>query len=130
SQVIGLVDIFEAMTHSRSYKGPEQPHIAIRTIIEDFKDGFDSHIIKALVDNIGIYPVGTWVRLDTDEIALVIDTNSGSPLSPKVNILYDNRKERLQEPRTVDLSRQSNIHITGPLEKDIEHSIKKSLLSG
>jgi len=129
SQIIGLVDTFEALTHPRPYRAAQEPHSAMRIVIEELKDSFDSSIIKALVDNIGIYPVGTWARLDTDEIALVIDINSGSPLSPKVNILFDKLGERLPESRTVDLSKQSNIHITGPLEEDAMYRIKKSLLS-
>ncbi|NQT90561.1 MAG: HD domain-containing protein [Candidatus Omnitrophica bacterium] len=127
SQIIGIVDTFEAMTHPRSYKRVLEPHSAIRKVIEDLKDMFDSHIIKALVDNIGVYPVGTWVRLDTEEIGLVIDVNSGFPLSPKVNILFNEKAEKLQEPRTVDLSKQKNIHIKNPLEEEVRLKIKEIL---
>lgn len=127
SQIIGLADSFEAMTHSRAYKKPLEPHSAIRKIIEELKGMFDSNIIKALIDNIGIYPVGTWVRLDTDEIGLVIDVNSGIALSPKVNILFNKNEEPLPEPRTVDLSKQKNIHIKNPLEEEVERRLKEAL---
>lgn len=128
SQIIGLVDTFEAITHPRAYKKPLEPHSAIRKIIDELKERFDSGIIKALIDNIGIYPVGTWVRLDTEEIGLVIDINSGFSLSPKVNILFSKEGELLSGPRTVDLSRQKNIHIKSPLEKEMEHRLKETFL--
>jgi len=128
SQIVGLVDTFEALTHQRPYRAKQQPHSAIRVIIEELKDSFDSSIIKALIDNVGIYPVGTWVRLDTDEIALVIKENQASPLSPKVNVLFSNIGEKLPESRTVDLSKQSKIHITAPLEEEAICCIKESLM--
>lgn len=127
SQIVGLADSFEAMTHSRAYKKPLEPHSAIRKIIEELKGMFDTSIIKALIDNIGIYPAGTWVRLDTDEIGLVIDINPGITLSPKVNILFNKNEEPLLEPRTVDLSKQKNIRIKNPLEEEVERRLKEAL---
>lgn len=120
SQIIGLADTFEAMTHPRAYKKAQEPHYVIRKIIEELKSKFNPGIIKALIDNIGIYPAGTLVRLDTKEIGLVIDANAGFPLSPNVNMLFDKDAKRLVEPRIVDLSKQTNIHIIAPLESDIK----------
>ncbi|MFH1867947.1 MAG: HD domain-containing phosphohydrolase [Candidatus Omnitrophota bacterium] len=127
SQIIGLADTFEAMTHFRAYKQAQEPHLAMRIIIEELKGKYHSKIIKALIDNIGIYPAGTFVRLDTEEIGLVIDVNPGSPLSPKVNIIFDKNIERLPEARTVDLSKQTNIHITNPLREEARQSLKERL---
>jgi len=129
SQIIGLVDTFEAMTHPRAYRKQQEPHTAIHTIIEELKGAFDSRITKALIDNIGIYPVGTWVRLDTEEIGLVIDVNSGFPLSPKVSILFNKNAERLLESRTIDLSKQANIRIAGPLEEEVKNRFKEAFFS-
>jgi HD-GYP domain-containing protein (c-di-GMP phosphodiesterase class II) len=130
SQIIGLVDTFEAMTHPRRYKAAQEPYSVIRTIIEELKGEFSSHIIKAMVDNIGIYPVGTWVRLDTEEIGFVIDVNAGSPLSPKINILLSSDEEKLAEPRTVDLTKCTNIQIRNPLEEEARHRIREVLQQG
>ena len=124
-QIIGLADTLEAMTHPRPYKSSLNPHTAIKKIIEEMKDSFHQSIIKILVDNIGIYPIGTWVWMDTNEIALVVDTNPGSPLSPKVNIMLNGNIELLPRPRSVDLSKQTNINITGPLGDDQKLSVKK-----
>ena len=110
AQIIGLADTLEAMTHPRPYKSALQPYLAIKNIIENMKTSFSQSIIKALVDNIGIYPPGTWVWLDTKEIGLVIDINSGSPLSPKLNIMFDENLERLSCSRVVDLSKQTGIN--------------------
>lgn len=127
AQIIGLADIFEAMTHPRPYRSAIEPHRAVHAIIEEAKDDFDSRIIKALIDNIGIYPAGTFVRLDTGEAGLVIDVNPGSPLSPKVNILLGKDGERLAEPRTADLTKQTSVHIEAPLDHRAQQRLKESL---
>ncbi|GEM_PF-1626846 len=127
AQIIGLVDTLEAMTHPRPYKSTLQPCLAIKNIIEQMKTSFGQSIIKALVDNIGVYPPGTWVRLDTKEIGLVIDVTPGSPLSPKLNIMFNENIERLPCPRIVDLSKQTNIYISAPLEEADKGRLKKAL---
>ena len=127
AQIVGLADALEAMTHPRPYKAALQPHAAITVIIEAMNSCFSQSIVKVLVDNIGVYPVGTWVWLDTREIGLVIDANSGSPLSPKLNIMFDDCMQRLPRARIVDLSKQTNLHIKGPLEEKDKSRFKDAL---
>jgi len=127
AQIIGLADVLEAMTHPRPYKAALQPHAAITVIIEAMNSCFSQSIVKVLVDNIGVYPVGTWVWLDTREIGLVIDVNSGLPLSPKLNIMFDDCMQRLPRTRIVDLSKQTNLHIKGPLEEKDKSRFKDAL---
>jgi HD-GYP domain-containing protein (c-di-GMP phosphodiesterase class II) len=129
AQIIGLADVLEAMTHPRAYKSAMQPHTAVRSIIENMKAHFSQPVIKALVDNIGLYPPGTWVILDTDEIGLVIDTNYGSPLSPKVSIMFDSDMKRFSQTRIYDLSKKTNIHIVGPIEDEKKCKFKKKITS-
>ena len=126
AQIIGLADALEAMTHPRVYKSAMQPHAAVRSIIENMKYHFSQPVIKALVDNMGLYPPGTWVILDTDETGLVIDTNSGSPLSPKVSIMFDSNMKRFAQARIYDLSKKTNIHIVCPIEDEEKYKFKKN----
>ena len=128
AQIIGIADVFEAMTHPRPYKDVMEPHAAMCSIIEDLKGDFNSSIIKAFVDNIGIYPVSSWVRLNTKEIALVIDTNSGFPLNPKVKVILDEKHQRLQNPRIVDLSKQSELSIENLLDNQTQDTLRSKLL--
>ena len=127
AQIIGIADVFEAMTHPRPYKDIMEPHTAICSIIEDLKGDFNSSIIKALVDNIGIYPVSSWVKLNTKEIALVIDTNSGFPLNPKVKVILDENHQRLQNPRIVDLSKQSEVSVENLIDNETQETLRGKL---
>ena len=127
-QVLGICDTFEAITHSRPYKSAQEPHKAVCTIIEELKDDFDSRVIKALVDNIGIYPVGSWVKLNTGEIAFVIDVKSGFPLCPKVNVVINRNGDKLAEPKTIDLSKQPEVSIDVLLDEATRELLKETFL--
>ena len=127
AQVIGIADVFEAMTHPRPYKDVMEPHAAICSIIEDLKGDFNGSIIKALVDNIGIYPVSSWVRLNTKEIALVIDINSGFPMNPKVKVILDENYQKLSDARIVDLSKQSELFIENLFDKQTQDTLRSKL---
>jgi hypothetical protein len=53
----------------------------------------------------GIFPIGSLVRLYNDLLAVVVESRIKSPLQPKVRIIYDIRKNLNLAPRDVDLSR-------------------------
>lgn len=116
SQVISLADIYEAMTHSRPYRRAKAPHQAVGEIIDKEALSFHSDVIKPFVNNIGIYPVGSWVRLSTGEIGVVIETNKGYPLRPKVNIMFNHSGERLRGAKVIDFISESHFYIDGPVD--------------
>ena len=62
-----------------------------------------------------MFPPGTVVRLNTEEIGRVIAVNRNHPLRPRVEIMADARGQRLPAPKTIDLSDSPFIYITGPV---------------
>ncbi len=116
AQIIGLADVYEAITHPRSYRSGKLPHEGIKELIEKESDNFQAKIIKSLIDNIGIYPIGSWVRLTNGEIGLVVSINKGYPLRPKINILFDTKSEKLAETKSIDLLNEPHLHIESPVD--------------
>jgi HD-GYP domain-containing protein (c-di-GMP phosphodiesterase class II) len=110
SQIVGLVDVYEAMIHRRPYRSKFTLSQAISKIIEN-KSAFGYKIIKILIERIGIFPVGSYVRLNTKEIALVLRDNPKSPLRPVINITMDPLGKELKQPRQIDLSGNPVIYI-------------------
>ncbi|MFH1622852.1 MAG: HD domain-containing phosphohydrolase [Candidatus Omnitrophota bacterium] len=115
--IIGIADTYEAMIHSRPYKERSAPNIAIINIINSGKELFPNRTIKALVARVGLYPMGTWVELNTGEICKVIKINSDSPLRPVVNILKDKNKNEFREIRTIDLKKIPSLYIRHTVEE-------------
>jgi HD-GYP domain-containing protein (c-di-GMP phosphodiesterase class II) len=76
SRIVAVADGFDAATTRRSYQSvPIQPDEVLREMWENPRRGYDHIIVKALINLIGVYPVGTCVILDTFEVAVVSAAN-------------------------------------------------------
>ncbi|MDX8408752.1 MAG: hypothetical protein R8J84_01725 [Mariprofundales bacterium] len=89
ARIVGLLSMFEAMIHFRPYRKRMLPREAIRVIVNDYKQAFDRKILKALLDSISLYPIGTYVKMNSHEIGLVTFTYPRLPLRPRVRITMD-----------------------------------------
>ena len=58
---------------------PIEPDQVLKEMWENPKRGYDRVVVKALINLIGIYPVGTCVILDTLEVAIVAAPNPDAP---------------------------------------------------
>ena len=89
AQIIGVADIYEAMTHPRAWREGCHPHEVIRQFIEEGPQKHSARIIKSLVSALSLYPPFSLVALSSGEIARVIKPIKGSLTKPLVEILLD-----------------------------------------
>ena len=106
--IIGLADVFDALMNSRPYRRGRSPHQAIRTLLVSGKSVFPHHLLKALVEQLSIYPLGTTVRLNTGEIGVVSQLNRQYPLRPILRLLQSGHAS---VSKTVDLRAETSLHI-------------------
>ena len=102
AQIIGVVDVFDALVSPRGYRRRLFPHEAVRELMVAERTAIPREIVKALVEQLSAYPLGTLVRLSTGESGSVIRVNQRYPLRPVVSIEGD--AALAQEGRQVDLS--------------------------
>ena len=77
SKIVAVADGFDAATSRRVYQTvPIQPDQVLKEMWENPRRGYDSVVVKAFINLVGIYPVGTCVILDTHEVALVHAANA------------------------------------------------------
>lgn len=86
AHVIGICDIFDALVCHRPYRRRLLPHEAISELFQNERASFPREILKALVEQLSVYPLGTRVRLNTGESALVVRLNPRYPLRPVVQL--------------------------------------------
>jgi len=110
ARIIGLADVYEAMTHQRPHRESYTPLETIRTIL-DSKNSFSPDITKILIERIGIFPAGLLVELNTQEIGIVVKSNVKLPLRPLIEIVIDAQGQELKTPKQVDLADNSIICI-------------------
>lgn len=116
AQVVGLASAYEAMTHLRPYGATYTPMEAIRLIVDN-KKTFDPRVKKALISRIGVFPIGTLVRLSTNEIGLVVKHNPRLPLRPVVRVMFDLRGVQMKEEKILDLSGNVMIYVDSCVER-------------
>ncbi len=110
ARLVSLLSMFEALIHLRPYRQRLLPRDAIREIVKFHKKEFDPEMLKALIESISLYPVGTFVQLNTGEVGQVINIHNKFPLRPVVYINMDKYGHAIME-RKVDLKKQPNLMI-------------------
>lgn len=120
--IFKLADVYDALTHPPVYRHTLMPDETLKTIIDSDKY-FDKRIIKILLEELSLYPRGTWVQLSTKEIGRVVKINKGILLRPIVKVFIDWKGRCLGEAKTVDLSQKSMIYIARPLTEEEATSI-------
>ncbi|MBW2412214.1 MAG: HD domain-containing protein [Deltaproteobacteria bacterium] len=111
AQIIGLLDKYEALIHSRPQRDKLTPFTAVKEIINTGKDQFNRKYLKALLNTFTVFPLHSYVRLNSDAIGKVIETYPDQPMRPKIRIEYDSQNQKVLTDRVVALPEDSLLHI-------------------
>ena len=87
SQIVSVADIYEAITGARSYQAPTLPEHACLVLARLAGEKLNTALVKAFVNAITFFPIGSLVRTTRDEMGVVIRTNQGDPLHPVVAVV-------------------------------------------
>ncbi len=99
-----VCDVYDAITSNRSYKQGWCPSESLRQMA-GWIGYFDQAIFQAFVKCIGIYPIGTLVRLKSGRLGVVIEQTVGkSLLLPKVRVFYSSNSQSYLMPQLLDLA--------------------------
>ena len=109
--IIGLADAFDALMSARPYRSGVSAHRAIRTLLVNSKTVFPYHLLKALVDQLSIYPLGTTVRLNTGETGVVFQLNRQYPMRPILQVSQQAHSGQVVVSKMVDLRAETSLHI-------------------
>jgi HD-GYP domain-containing protein (c-di-GMP phosphodiesterase class II) len=111
AQILGLLDTFEALIHSRPQRDKLTPFAAVKEIINSGKERFQRKHLKALLNTFTVFPLHSYVRLNSDAIGKVIETYPDQPMRPKVRIVYDSQNQKVLTDRIIALPEDSLLHI-------------------
>lgn len=102
TMIVTVADVFDALRSHRIYR-EGLPTERIKAIMARKNDPtFHPRLLRRFVNLVGLYPVGTLVRLTTDELAVVVHEHPGDPFRPQVKVVIDRLGTRLEEPFLVN----------------------------
>ena len=101
-----ICDVYDAITSNRPYKKGWGPAESLQKMAQ-WKGHFDPVLFQSFVKVVGIYPIGSLVRLKSQRLAVVIEQNEKSLLKPKVKVFFSVRSSMPLPQSVVDLSSTS-----------------------
>ena len=98
TMVVSIADVFDALRSNRPYRQGLATD-RIRTIMgEQGNPQFNQKLLKRFVNIMGLFPIGNFVRLNTEEVGVVTAEHPTDPFRPQVKIVFNEKGERLEEP--------------------------------
>lgn len=107
-RMASIVDVYDALTAERVYKAGMTPIKAFKILKDGCPDSFDGELLTKFIQCIGIHPVGTLVKLSSQKVGVVTQSNPQSPLKPHVKTFYHAKHARYTEVQDVDLAHSRN----------------------
>ena len=106
ARMAAIVDVYDAITADRCYHKGMPAAEALRKMWEWSAAHFDQKLLQAFMRCVGIYPVGSLVRLESGRLGVVIEQNESNLLTPRLRVFFSARSNGYIKPEVVDLGRR------------------------
>ncbi len=102
--IAAIVDVYDAITSDRVYHKGMPSHQALQKIYEWSKTDFYPVFVQKFIQCVGLYPIGSVVRLDTGEVGVVYRQNHAELIRPWVRLVRKASGEPFTPPVDADLT--------------------------
>ncbi|MDH3669735.1 MAG: HD-GYP domain-containing protein [Gammaproteobacteria bacterium] len=103
-----IVDVYDAITSDRPYGHGISTLDALNKMYGWRRTHFHPHLVEQFIQCMGIFPIGSLVRLNSHDIGVVKTMNRAQRLKPQVMLVLKPDKTRHPFRRTVDLARETD----------------------
>lgn len=115
-RLTGIMDFYDALNSDRCYKDRVASVEVLKTLFELSGKHFDATLLQVFIQSMGVYQVGSLVRLASGFLAIVIGSAKQDLKKPIVLLIYDTKKNRPISPRKLDLTTVGDLHQISGLE--------------
>jgi HD-GYP domain-containing protein (c-di-GMP phosphodiesterase class II) len=117
ASIIGLIDTYIAMTEEKPYREKYLQSHAVNFIIKETKKLFPPQILKIFLNQISLFPVNSYVRLNNQSIGRVVSTDENQPLRPSIEVLFDGLSNKVAEGEVIRLSDNPLLYIIESIDQ-------------
>ncbi len=103
AKIVGIVDSYEAMTHNRPYRKALMQAFSARELVKSKNLLFSPSVIRVFLNEMSLYPLGSYVRLNNRAIGQVVGTDHARPLRPDIKLIFDGEGRRMEADVVVKL---------------------------
>ncbi|MFH1562282.1 MAG: HD-GYP domain-containing protein [Nitrospirota bacterium] len=119
ARLVALVNLYDSLTTDKPYRSKFLPHDAMRLIISQSGRDFPVEDVKKFVEDMSIYPMGSFVRLNTGEIGVITRINRYAVIRPWVKILLNAKRGILYKPIEVNLIKDKERFIVNCVGEEV-----------
>jgi HD-GYP domain-containing protein (c-di-GMP phosphodiesterase class II) len=124
-RILAIADVFDALTSPRIYRPiAYSPDRVLAIMLKGSGKDFDPILLKVFINILGVYPVGTLLKLDTGELGLVVDCQKNGDLTRPRIVLLVNDGGKFNKGKCVQLSAKHSE--TGSFKRNIVRSFHPS----
>jgi HD-GYP domain-containing protein (c-di-GMP phosphodiesterase class II) len=118
ARIVSVADAFEAMVSQKSYRNSMMGYQAMKNLLSDNSRRFDPDVLKAFIQTMGIYPIGSIILLNNGALARVIEVHGEAPLRPRIRVLIDEfgKAFKQDEGDLIDLLTEKSLFIAKALD--------------
>lgn len=103
-RMAAVVDVYDAITSNRVYHKRIEPAEALKKIYEWKGRHFSEDMVQNYIRCVGIYPIGTLVRTESDFLGVVLEQGAKDMLRPRIRLVFNIKKDSFINPKDINLS--------------------------
>jgi HD-GYP domain-containing protein (c-di-GMP phosphodiesterase class II) len=121
TQILSIADTYDAQISGRCSQPPVPPARALSELYRAAVAGqYAPSFVQRLIHLLGVYPIGSLVRLNTGEQAVVVWVHSHSRLTPTIKLLKNALGQPYEEQEIIDLSAQTKNGTSRSIQESID----------
>ncbi len=118
ARIASIADCYEAQIVNRSYRKKQLFYHAMKDLLSSGINKFDPVLLRVFLSQMSVYPIGSIIQLNDKSIGIVIGTVSKKPLRPIVKLIFDGKKNRIEEILILNLVEETSLYITKVLDEN------------